>query len=263
MLDAPLRGRDFEHESRACQRGATTRDEPTRAAGFTLDTGTSVGHRSGTRVNHLNSATTSAGSPTFRTDPLRPRGPFQSVSGVWPGLALVTHTRLAPGSIAYRTRPAPVTSSYHCSSAWPPTSREPRSPPEGDVGGVGVCGRSSRLTALSLITAVKTGARVLLCGGHSGEKGDSSVAERHAGMSQRAGRAEIEVEFTQDPDSHTWAYRIPSLHVTGVAESEAAAVELAQESIVYALESPEPGPGSTKKGYFSAKVSVPKHLVPG
>ncbi|MDA8394626.1 MAG: hypothetical protein M0T72_05180 [Candidatus Dormibacteraeota bacterium] len=89
------------------------------------------------------------------------------------------------------------------------------------------------------------------------------MAERHAGMSQRAGRAEIEVEFTQDPDSHTWAYRIPSLHVTGVAESEAAAVELAQESIVYALESPEPGPGSTKKGYFSAKVSVPKHLVPG
>jgi hypothetical protein len=89
------------------------------------------------------------------------------------------------------------------------------------------------------------------------------VVDRHAGTGHRVGRAEIEVEFTQDLDSHTWAYRIPSLHVTGVAESEAAAVELAQESIVYALESPEPGPGSTKKGYFSAKVSAPKHLVPG
>lgn len=89
------------------------------------------------------------------------------------------------------------------------------------------------------------------------------MVDRHAGTGHRVGRAEIEVEFTQDLDSHTWAYRIPSLHVTGVAESEAAAVELAQESIVYALESPEPGPGSTKKGYFSAKVSAPKHLVPG
>ncbi|MHB1639662.1 MAG: ATP-binding protein [Candidatus Dormibacteria bacterium] len=111
-LDAPLGGRDFEHESRACQRGATTRDEPTRAAGFTLDTGTSVGHRSGTRVNHHNSAPTSAGCPTFRTDPRQTPGTHRSVSGVWPGLALVTHTRLAPGSIAYQTRPAPVTSNW-------------------------------------------------------------------------------------------------------------------------------------------------------
>ncbi|MHB1527209.1 MAG: hypothetical protein ACYCZN_13195 [Candidatus Dormibacteria bacterium] len=97
----------------------------------------------------------------------------------------------------------------------------------------------------------------------AGKKEDGGVADPHAGTSHRAGQAEIEVEFTQDPDSHTWAYRIPSLHVTGVAESEAAAIELAQESIVYALESPEPGPGSTKKGYFRAKVSPPKHLVPG
>ncbi len=59
----------------------------------------------------------------------------QSVSGGWPGLALVTHTRLAPGSTAYQTRPAPVTSSCHCSSAWPPTSREPRGRPGGDAGG--------------------------------------------------------------------------------------------------------------------------------
>ncbi|MHB8395149.1 MAG: hypothetical protein ACYDC5_11775 [Candidatus Dormibacteria bacterium] len=82
------------------------------------------------------------------------------------------------------------------------------------------------------------------------------MADPHARAGRRAGRAEIEVEFTQDPDSHARAYRILSLHVTGVAESEAAAVELAQEAIVCALESPEPGPGSTKKGYFSAKVSV-------
>jgi len=39
--------------------------------------------------------------------------------------------------------------------------------------------------------------------------------------------------------------------------SAATALELAQESIIYALESPEPGPGATMKGYFSAKVSAP------
>jgi len=75
-------------------------------------------------------------------------GPCQSVLGGWPGLALVTHTRLASGSIAYQTRPAPVTSSCHCSSAWPLTSREPRSPRRRcwRRGLVGVCGRSRKVS---------------------------------------------------------------------------------------------------------------------
>ena len=72
----------------------------------------------------------------------------------------------------------------------------------------------------------------------------------------------IEVEFIQDPDSLTWVFRIPSLHVIGVAETENEALILAKESIIDALETQETSPEATKRGYFNARVSSPKSLVP-
>lgn len=73
----------------------------------------------------------------------------------------------------------------------------------------------------------------------TGQEGETKVAHRHAGTGHPAGWTEIDVEFTQDPESQTCTYRIPSLHVTGVAKSEAAVPKFPQESITYALESPE------------------------
>lgn len=72
----------------------------------------------------------------------------------------------------------------------------------------------------------------------------------------------IEVEFVYDPESHNWAYRVPTLHITGGAETEDEALEMARESILYALTGPQPTSGATKRGYFQATVSAPKHLVP-
>jgi len=68
----------------------------------------------------------------------------------------------------------------------------------------------------------------------------------------------IEVEFIYDPDSENWAYRIPSLHVTGGAETEEEAFRMARESIIYALTDPEHSPGATKRGYFPAELKAGK-----
>jgi predicted RNase H-like HicB family nuclease len=72
----------------------------------------------------------------------------------------------------------------------------------------------------------------------------------------------IEVEFIYDQESDNWGFRVPSLHVTGGAKTQAEAVEMAKEAILYALEGPESTNDATKRGYFAARISAPKHLVP-
>lgn len=71
----------------------------------------------------------------------------------------------------------------------------------------------------------------------------------------------IEVEFIYDSESENWAYRIPSLHVTGGAQTEEEAFQMARESIIYALTDPEHSPGATKRAYFPAELKAGK-LVP-
>jgi hypothetical protein len=77
------------------------------------------------------------------------------------------------------------------------------------------------------------------------------------------GNGNVVVEFVYDPESGGWAFRVPSLHITGGAQTEDQAKEMAREAILFALEGPDPTPeGATKRGYFRATVTAPEHLVP-
>jgi hypothetical protein len=49
------------------------------------------------------------------------------------------------------------------------------------------------------------------------------------------------VEFVHDPESGGWAFRVPSLHITGGAQTEDQAKEMAREAILFALDHPEKG----------------------
>jgi hypothetical protein len=40
------------------------------------------------------------------------------------------------------------------------------------------------------------------------------------------------VEFVHDPESGGWAFRVPSLHITGGAQTEDQAKEMAREAIL-------------------------------
>jgi hypothetical protein len=92
-----------------------------------------------------------------------------------------------------------------------------------------------------------------------GSLGVSSLANGNG----KAGAVEIPVEFVHDPESGGWAFRVPSLHITGGAQTEDQAKEMAREAILFALEDPDPTPGgATKRGYFQATVTAPEHLVP-
>lgn len=48
--------------------------------------------------------------------------------------------------------------------------------------------------------------------------------------------AVAKVEYIQDPDSHTWLFRVPSLHITGTAATKPEARDMAREAILFALE---------------------------
>jgi hypothetical protein len=41
------------------------------------------------------------------------------------------------------------------------------------------------------------------------------------------------VEFVHDPESGGWCFRIPSLHITGGAQTEDQAKEMAREAILF------------------------------
>ena len=49
------------------------------------------------------------------------------------------------------------------------------------------------------------------------------------------------VEFVHDPESGGWAFRVPSLHITGGAQTEDQAKEMAREAILFSLDHPEKG----------------------